>query len=333
MKLFHLFLLTFCFQYLSAQCLFEYEEEIKDKANNEYLELDFTNIDDNIELKGTLICPKAGYDKVVIIVPGSGKDTRNSHFVLTKRYLENEIAVYRFDERGIGESEGKYNFTATVLMNDVVFAYQKLRTLEALAGKKIGILGHSLGGIASIGAFEKGCDFDFLIQMATPIEKDGEFLKYQASTNSDGFYTIKNKSTEEVIALMDTLIKMVVITDGYGVMKKKGKRIMKEMDFKKGAYVVVNPLQVDLIKQNHEETYKNSKVPILYIIGSEDRIVSSINETKILERWNNPNVDIKVIENVNHWLNNKIGPRKMEKSLYQMNSIAMSEIVKWTLKN
>jgi alpha-beta hydrolase superfamily lysophospholipase len=332
MKLFQLILLTFYVQSVSAQCIFGYEQEIKDTINNEYLEINFTNIDDNIELSGTLIYPKSEYDKVVIIVPGSGKDTRNSHFLLTENYLKNNIAVYRFDERGIGKSEGKYNYTATTLMNDVVCAYQKLRTIEELSGKKIGILGHSLGGIASIGAYGKGCKFDFLIQMATPVEKDGAFIKYQALTNSDGFYSIDNKTTDEVINFIDTLSKMVVLNDDYKVIKQKGKKIMKGMGFKKGLHIVVNSLQIDLIKQNHEETYKNCIVPILYIIGSEDRIVSNINEIKVLERLNNANIEMEIIDHVNHWLSNKISPTQMEKSLYQMNNIAMSKIINWTLK-
>ena len=332
MKLFPLILFIFCFQSTSAQCIFEYEQEIKDSINNEYLEINFTNIDDNIELSGTLIYPKGKYDKVVIIVPGSGKDTRNSHFLLTENYLKNSIAVYRFDERGIGKSKGKYNYTATTLMNDVVFAYQKLRATKELSDKKIGILGHSLGGIASIGAYGKGCEFDFLIQMATPVEKDGAFIKYQALTNNDGFYSIENKTTDEVITFIDTLSKMIVLNDDYKVIKQKGKKIMKGMGFKKGLHIVVNPLQVDLIKQNHEETYKNCTVPILYIVGSKDKIVSSIGETKALKRLNNVNIEIKVIDNVNHWLSDKIDPTKMEKSLYQMNDTAIDEIINWTLK-
>lgn len=332
MKLIQIILLILYFQSISAQCVFEYEQEITDTINNKFLEINFTNTDDDIELSGTLVYPKNGYDKIVIIVPGSGKDTRNSHFLLTANYLKNNIAVYRFDERGIGKSDGKYNFTATTLMNDVVFAYRSLRTNQELVNKKIGVLGHSLGGIASIGAYGKGCDFDFLIQMGTPVEKNGAFIKYQALTNNDGFYTVDNKTTDEVIAFIDTICKVVVLNNDYKLIKRKGKRIMKEMGFKKALHIIVNPLQVDLINQNHEETYKSCKAPILYIIGSEDKIVSSINETRVLEEMNNKNIDIVIVDNVNHWLSNKISPTVMETSLYRMNKMAMNEIINWTLK-
>jgi len=331
MKLFHLILLLVINQSTIAQCIFEYEQEITISENLQIEEISFVNKEDNIRLSGTLISPKAEFDKIVMIVPGSGKDTRNSHFILSQEFLNNNIAVYRFDERGVGKSEGKYNYTATSLMTDLIYAFHSLRKMNELSNKKIGILGHSLGGIASIGAYSKECEFDFLIQMATPVENNGAFIKYQARMNTDGFYTVKNKSTSEVVNFIDEISKSVKETDNYKTSKSKANKIIKRLGFRKGNHIV-NPLIIDLMKQNHEETYQNSKIPILYIIGTEDRIVSSTNEITALNKMNNSMIDIKVVENVNHWLSEKIAPTKMEKSLYNMNKKAIYEIVKWTLE-
>ncbi len=248
-----------------------------------------------------------------------------------RKFINNNIAVYRFDERGIGKSEGEYDYTATSLMRDVVYAFYKLRRMNELSNKKIGILGHSLGGIASIGAFGKGCEFDFLIQMATPVENHGAFIKYQAKTNTDGFYTVKNKSTVEVINFIDEISKSIKETEDFKTSENKAKKIMKRMEFEKGNHIV-NPLIIDLIKHNHEENYRSSNVPILYIIGTEDRIVSSKNEVIALKKMDNPMIDIKVVENVNHWLSDKLAPTQMEKSLYNMNEKAIYEIINWTLE-
>ncbi len=332
MKFISLLFLLFSFSILNAQCIYEYEQPIQYSTNLNFEEINFTNTPDKITLSGTLISPKDGFDKMIIIVPGSGKDTRHSHFLLAEEFLKNKMAVYRFDERGIGKSKGKYDYTATTLRNDLVYAYKKLRSHPTLNNKKIGVLGHSLGGIASIGAYGKGCDFDFLIQMGTPVENNGAFIKYQASTNSDGFYTVKNKTRAETVDFVDALIKMVTVTEDYKTMKQKGKQIMKDMGFKKALHLVVNPLQVDLIKQEHEKNYQNATSPILFIIGSEDRIVSSINETTVLQKLNNPMVEIKIIGQVNHWLSNKIRPTKMDRSLYEMNEKAMEEIINWLVK-
>ena len=39
-------------------------------------------------LKTPIITQKTNYDKIVIIAPGSGPDTRNSHYILTEELLE-----------------------------------------------------------------------------------------------------------------------------------------------------------------------------------------------------------------------------------------------------
>ena len=323
--------ITLYIQSLPAQTNYDYEREIVRGDEIESLEIDFQNTDDQIILSGTLLYPSDSYDKVVIIVPGSGRDTRHSHFVLTENFLDNNIAVYRFDERGIGKSEGKHDYTATTLTNDVIAAYHKLKIVPELQEKKLGILGHSLGGIASIAAYGNGCEFDFLIQMATPVEKDGAFIQYQAQRNTDGFYSSENKSTKEVIEYIDTMSQLILQYDNYKTIKRKGKKKMKEMGFKKALHMIINPLQVDLVRQNHEATYQNCPVPLLYIVGTEDRIVSPINEPEVLKSLNNPNVDIQIIEGVNHWLSDQIAPTKMDASLYLMNPIALDAIVLWTV--
>jgi cephalosporin-C deacetylase-like acetyl esterase len=90
----------------NAQNIFDYEQRIELSEDYKRQEIGFTSSEDGIELSGTLIYPDEEFDKVVIIVPGSGKDSRHSHFDVAKEFLLNKIAVYRFDERGIGESEG-----------------------------------------------------------------------------------------------------------------------------------------------------------------------------------------------------------------------------------
>jgi hypothetical protein len=314
-----------------AQNIFDYEQKLELSEDYVRQEIPFTNPEDGVLLSGTLIYPKKEFNKVIIIVPGSGKDTRHSHHELAKEFLSKQIAVYRFDERGIGKSEGKYNGTATSLEKDVISAFRQLKNLKILSNKELGILGHSLGGIASAGALGKGCDFDFMIQMATPVENEGAFLKYQVSTDIDGFYTVKNKTPEEVIHFIDTVRIAVQPDIDYRTSKKTSKAIIKKLKFGRGRHII-NPMIVDLMKQNHEETYKTSKTPILFIIGSQDRIVSSVDEIATLKRLNNPNITISLIEDVNHWLNDVIGPTKMNNSLYNMNTEALKTIVTWTLE-
>ena len=69
---------------LSAQHIFEYEREIKIKENYNYQEIEFHNTLDKIKLSGTLISPKTEFNKIVLIIPDTGKDPRYAHFVLAE---------------------------------------------------------------------------------------------------------------------------------------------------------------------------------------------------------------------------------------------------------
>ena len=326
MRLIQLILITLFFHFSCTKSILKYEQKITQSDDLVFEEISFSNTEEDIQLSGTLIYPKEGYEKITIIVSGSGKDTRHSHFILAEKILAHNIAVYRFDDRGIGKSKGKFDDTASSLTKDVISAYHELRKRKELSNKQIGILGHSLGGIASIGAHEKGCDFDFLIQMATPVENNGAFLKYQAVTMTDGWSSVKNKSTKEVINFIEALGKIVTVDDDFKTTNKKAKVLIKQMDFKKGRHIV-NSIIIDLMKQKHEKTYKNSTVPILYIIGTEDRHVSCKNEIMTLEKLNNPNIETKIIKNVDHYLSDELAT-----SIYFMNETAINEIINWILE-
>lgn len=330
-----LFILTttfFIVQFSSAQCIYEYEQEINDTLKYEYEEIHFKNDKDNVAISGTLISPKKGFEKLVIIVPGSGKDTRHSHFVLAEKYLENGIAVYRFDERGVGKSKGKYDYKATTLASDLSSCFRLLTKKKALSNKKIGALGHSLGGLASIISYENGCEYDFMILLGTPVEKGGEFIKHQAKCNTDGFYSIKGKTRDEVMGLVEGMISIVLENKDEKSTRKSAKALMKKMDFKKGLYLVINPLQMELIRMDNEETVQDFDKPMLYMMGSEDKIVSCENEIGLVKSLDNKMIECVIVKDTNHWLSAKISPSKMERALYQMNEEAANRIINWTVE-
>ena len=91
-----IFFLLISINLFSQEIIF-YEKEISNRENYEFYDYTILQKKDNIKLSGTLITPKTNYDKIVFIVPGSGKDSRNSHFILTEFLLKNNIAVFSFD--------------------------------------------------------------------------------------------------------------------------------------------------------------------------------------------------------------------------------------------
>jgi len=158
-----------------SQEIYSYERDFTNKDDYNFEEIIFYNTIEKINLFGTLVTPKIDYNKIVIIVPGTGKDTRHSHFILAEELVKSGIAVFRFDERGVGKSEGVFSPFSSHLSQDTYFSYLKLRDDKRFEHKEIGIIGHSLGGIAAVNTYEKIPDLDFLVLIGTPVKKNGDF--------------------------------------------------------------------------------------------------------------------------------------------------------------
>lgn len=161
---FLLFLLCFC-----SPKNFKYEKEINFFQNNfKSTEIKFTNTEEQIHLSGTLIEPIVDFKKLVIIVPGSGKDKRNAHYKLAENLLTQQIAVFRYDDRGVGNSKGNFNKASTQnFANDLKYCVRHLKNISNLNGKKIGLIGHSEGGDMCQIVCAQDKDISFLVLLGT----------------------------------------------------------------------------------------------------------------------------------------------------------------------
>jgi pimeloyl-ACP methyl ester carboxylesterase len=130
-----------------------------------------------IELAATLTLPeKGGPFPAVILITGSGKQNRDEEmmghkpFKVIADYLtRNGIAVLRYDDRGFGKSTGNF-ITATTLdfASDVSACIDFLKVQKEIDSSKIGLAGHSEGGlIAPIVASQRN-DVAFVILLAGP---------------------------------------------------------------------------------------------------------------------------------------------------------------------
>ena len=129
-------------------------------------EVRFRNGD--VELAGTLISPSSG-DKhpAVILVHGSGPQTRESILPFARFLIRHGIAVFGYDKRGVGGSTGDWN-TASFedLAGDVVAAFKYLKTRADVDGTQIGLLGVSQAGWIMPLAAVRARDLAFLISVS-----------------------------------------------------------------------------------------------------------------------------------------------------------------------
>ncbi|HEY5746652.1 MAG TPA: alpha/beta hydrolase [Chryseolinea sp.] len=137
-------------------------------------DVNFKSLAGDVTLAGTLTTPLGDTSSTaVVLVGGSGPGDRNytnrfGHrpFLVLSDYLTRSgLTVLRYDERGVGQSEGRYpEATRENLVDDIAGGVQYLRQKGF---KKIGIIGHSEGGGLAPVVAQKAA-VDFLVLMAPP---------------------------------------------------------------------------------------------------------------------------------------------------------------------
>jgi uncharacterized protein len=138
-------------------------------------DITFVNSKSNIKLAGTLTLPKGdGPFKAAIMITGSGGQNRNEEIQGHKPFLvisdwltRNGIAVLRFDDRGVGKSQGsQFESTSADFATDVDAAFDFLKTQKKINPKAIGLIGHSEGGLIAPIVASTNPDIAFIVSLA-----------------------------------------------------------------------------------------------------------------------------------------------------------------------
>lgn len=173
---------------------------------------------EGVELAGTLTLPEGeGPFPAVVLVSGSGPQDRDETimehkpFLVLADHLTNQgIAVLRFDDRGFGASTGDFAAATTDdFVLDAMGGVDFLRAHQAVNGGKVGIVGHSEGGLVAIMAgAEHAADLDFLVLMAAVgVPMDEVILaQIRAMGEAGGMNPI---AIEQTIAVQRKLLELV----------------------------------------------------------------------------------------------------------------------------
>ncbi len=151
-------------------------------------EVKFKNNNGGHFLAGTLTIPKSGkFEKVAILVSGSGPQNRNEELLGHKPFLvlsdfltRNGIAVLRYDDRGIADSEGDFSTaTSEDLAQDAEAALMYLKSRGDTKNKKFGIIGHSEGGMIAPMVASRN-ELDYIVLLAGPGIEINQLLAEQS---------------------------------------------------------------------------------------------------------------------------------------------------------
>ncbi|AAM06307.1 alpha/beta hydrolase family protein [Methanosarcina acetivorans] len=180
-------------------------------------EVVYENTAAGVTLAGTLTLPRSeGLFPAVILITGSGAQNRDEEimghrpFLVLSDYLTRRgIAVLRVDDRGVGGSTGGFSQATTEdFAGDVLSGIEYLKSREEIDPSRIGLIGHSEGGlIAPIVAVESP-DVAFIVLMAgTGIP--GEEILYLQNDLISRAEGVDNETIAQNIALMKSMYSVV----------------------------------------------------------------------------------------------------------------------------
>jgi pimeloyl-ACP methyl ester carboxylesterase len=153
-------------------------------------EVQFRSADDSVRFGGTLTHPP-GQRRVpaVVILSGTGPQNRNGAFratghqpfeVLADYLTRRGFAVLRTDDRGVGQTTGRYDHATTAdFAHDALAAVRYLRTRPDIDPSQVGVLGHSEGGAVAIMAAAESPDVAFVVSLSGLLTPGLQALLFQ----------------------------------------------------------------------------------------------------------------------------------------------------------
>lgn len=292
-------------------------------------EVTFENKTHKLTLAGTLTMPlEGGNFPVVIMITGSGGQNRDEElfghkpFLVIADYLtRNGYAVLRYDDRGIAKSTGDHSLATTEdFAADALFAVDYLKTRNEINHSKIGLIGHSEGGIIAPMAAIQSDDVAFMILMAGPgipgdsiLYLQGELVQRAEGTNEEEiqkstrvrnkiYKMIKEINDDEIlkIKIEEVFRKEYILLSDEDKSKMGDPEVFLQMQMK----TLTSPWFKSFVKYDPVPVLEKVKCPVLAINGENDLQVPPKENLSAIEdalrRGGNKNFEIKMLPGLNH---------------------------------
>lgn len=291
-------------------------------------EVTFENKSDKISLAGTLTIPdSAGNVPAVILIAGSGPNDRDEtafghkpFLVIADQLTRNGFAVLRYDKRGVGASGG--NFQTATLQNfatDAEAAINYLKTRKEINKSKIGLLGHSEGGMVSPMVASENKDVKFIVLMAAPgvsgidiVMAQNEFSMRSQGMEPENIERLQKLNREMFESLLtwentennrtDLRERISYLWEQLPILSKLKQK--KEVFVRNQYNAMILPGYRSFLKNNPAEFLQKVSAPVLAINGENDTQVfhtENLNAIKsALDKGRNYKYEIKSYSNLNH---------------------------------
>lgn len=291
-------------------------------------ELSFMNEKAGIRLAGTLTLPESGsHFPVVVLISGSGPQDRDEALLEHKPFLviadyltRRGIAVLRFDDRGTAKSEGDFSAATTAdFATDVEAAVAFLKKRPEIDKGKIGLIGHSEGGIIAPMVAAADENIDFIVLLAGPGVDGANLLAMQnvalakaQGTPDEKLKEIKKQSLEIYkVALQDknkNILKKELMEKLLSEMPESLPKESAAQMAENQAEQLTTPWMRYFLQLNPATYLEKVHCPVLAMNGSKDvqvpadKNIAAIKDA--LAAGGNRQVTTKIFTNLNHLFQN-----------------------------
>lgn len=154
------------------------------------IQVEYQSLDPKVKLAGTLAVPKGkGPHPAALLITGSGAQNRDEEilghkpfWVLSDYLARRGIAVLRVDDRGVGGSTGNIEQSTSIdFAQDVLGGVAFLEKRKEIDPKRIGLIGHSEGGIIAPMAAVRSARVSYIVLLAGTGMTGAEILYRQAA--------------------------------------------------------------------------------------------------------------------------------------------------------
>lgn len=278
-------------------------------------EVAIVNAPAKVTLAGTLTRPNGtGPFPAVVLITGSGPQNRDEAllghkpFLVLADYLTRRgIAVLRYDDRGIAKSTGDFAAaTSEDFAGDALAAWQALRSRPDIDPRRIGLLGHSEGGLIAPMLAARTPGIAFVVMLAGPGVTGEQIMLTQAALIMKAA-----GASEEAIAANANLQKQV-----FTVLREETStaRIIERLS----AIPVPGPKEASaaLVKQSSSPWFRffvvydpapaleKVRCPVLALAGELDLQVSADQNLPVIEaalkKGGNKDVTVARLPGLNH---------------------------------
>lgn len=313
-------------------------------------ELTYENKPAGVTLAATLTIPEGkGPFPAVLLITGSGAQNRNEEimghrpFLVLSDYLTRHgIAVLRADDRGFGKSTGNFA-TATTLdfATDAEAGVAYLKTRTEVNPKKIGLIGHSEGGIIAPMVAARNADVAFIVMMAGTGVPGDQILVEQTRLIEEA----QGKSHEEAAAdamQQKEIVALVRLeTDNAALGKKLREKLtgkMPEAQIGTAIQQATSPWGRFFVAYDPATALREVTCPVLVLNGEKDlQVPPKQNLPAIraaLEAAGNKHFEIDELPGLNHLFQTaKTGsPAEYSQIEETMSSVALEKMASWVGK-